>query len=130
MSNQWSNEVRETLEVLAKLPVIRYAFIPGFDRSPEGNSMPGSRLVYENGELALQHLNGTPTPLREAFDGYGLSVVEDMHGYKCVQGVNQFKGVREIAPCLPAYYATDSNATAIIRNELTITPELSKWSAC
>jgi len=118
MERLWSSEVWQVLESLEKLPQVRYAFVPGYDGNPEGNSIPGSRLTRENGEFVLRPGAGTSSKLRDLFAGYSVSLVADMLNYKCVRGVNKWGHVRELAPCIPAYYGGNAEAEAIVRAEL------------
>lgn len=105
--------IKSKLELLARLPVVRYAFVPGFNGNPEGNSAPNSQLITANGELALTTaFQREPIPLSELFSGYELQIAVDGNGYYCVQGTNGAGNIREIAPALPAYYLRDDEASA------------------
>lgn len=119
MEEHWPKEVRNALDLLANLPQVRYAFVPGFNRNPEGNSAPASRIVRDGGELALVNVfQREPALLRDIFHDYELSLVTDGNGYTCVRGVDASGNIRELAPAIKAYYA-DDDARELIRRHFT-----------
>jgi hypothetical protein len=118
--DSWSPDVLQTLDLLAQLPRVRYAFIPGFEDHEKGNSAPGSHLVKVDGELGLVSVfNSEPVLLRDLFEGYTLEVVTDTHGFACVHGTHPHNGMREIAPLVKAFYMDDPAAQKLIREQLT-----------
>jgi hypothetical protein len=121
--NNLPPEIREKIELLANLPKIRFAFCPGFEKNPEGNSAPGSRLVrMDNSELGLVNfLRSDPIPLRDLLDDFTLALVTDANGYTCVRASDAAGNWRvELAPALPAMYnREDETSHALIRAHFT-----------